>query len=331
MAKKSFKPYGSSNNRNRTLNNKKSQSTSILKKSKKNNDDIDKAFEATTKIRIDSSRINDAESLDTSFLEGRLDKKVRNNKKAKEKILKEKKQVIFNFEIIKWIFFSLAFLCIVILAIIYLKNSPLFKIEYEAKENKKSIINEKKKDEEVVKIDSNYLFVGDLYIDKLDFKNSDYHYVKSFEKDLTTEKLLDNMKKMIYDFNPSDIFIQIGIYDIDNDVSIDEFVSNYKEIIDEIKKNRPYANINIMGIYFINEDVDGYDSEIYSDKVNNNIINKFNNKIKKIADDKGVNYFDVDILSNDSNKLDSRYTDNGIYLNDDGNEKIVKRIKEYLE
>ena len=34
--------------------------------------------------------------LDTSFLEGRLDKKSKDNIKTKEKILKERKQVLFN-------------------------------------------------------------------------------------------------------------------------------------------------------------------------------------------------------------------------------------------
>ena len=333
MTKKNVKPYGSSNNRNRTLSNKNNSTTSVLKKNKNQVNNNDNSLEATTKIRIDSGRINDAESLDTSFLEGRLEKKVRDNNKAKEKILKEKRKILFDFEIIKWIFFSLAFLCIVILAVIYLKNSPLLKVDTDSTiDNKKSFVYREKENvaEENI-IDSNYLFVGDTYIDKLDFSSLDYHYVKSFDNDLTTEKLLDNMREKIYVFNPSDIFIQVGINDLKDDVSIDDIISNYSEIIDKIKDNRPYANINIMALYYLNDDVDDYDSEVYGDNVDNDKIKKLNNRLNKMSVEKKVKFIEINDLFNTSDKLNSQYTDDGIYLNKDGNKLFIKRIKEYLE
>ena len=68
---------------------------------KKKTDNIQKkremdreTLENTMRIRIDRERIEDSESLDTSFLEGRAHKRVQNNKTAKEKILIEKKPTI---------------------------------------------------------------------------------------------------------------------------------------------------------------------------------------------------------------------------------------------
>ena len=330
MAKKTVKPYGSSNNRNRTLSNKKISGTKIPKKNKKQNDNSDNSLENTTRIRIDSSRINDAESLDTSFLEGRLDKKVRDNNKAKEKILKEKKQIIFDFEIIKWIFFSLAFLCVIVLAIVYFKNSPLFKID-DSDVTIKEIKNNTTNNNSDGIVDSNYLFVGDYSINKLDFSDLDYHYVKSSENELTSKKLLDNVRNMVYDFNPSDIFIQVGVYDLKEDMSNDDIVSNYRDIINGIKKNRSYANINVVSLLYINEEVEEYDSNVLGDNVNNDKIKKLNNEIKSLCDDKNVNYIELNDLYNSSGDLDSKYTENGIYLNDDGKELVIKKLKEYLE
>ena len=331
MTKKNIKPYGSSSGRNRTLSNKNISGLGTKKKVKKQKESGDNSLEATTKIRIDSNRINDAESLDTSFLEGRLDKKVRDNSKAKEKILKEKKQIFFEFEIIKWIFFTLAFLCIIILAIIYFKNSPLFKIDDNSVPISDKSVKKQEKDENNVVIDSNYLFVGDFYIDKLNFDDLDYHYVKSSDEKLTTESLLEDMKSKVYDFNPSDIFIQVGVNDLNDDVSIDDIISNYNKIISEIKKNRSYAKIYIIALNYINNDIDEFDSSILSNNVDNDKIKKLNNELKTLAENEKVNYIEIDELYTDNDKLDSRYTDNGIYLNDDGNKIVIESVKDYLE
>ena len=143
MSKNSVKSYGSTTNRNRTINNKKNNN-----KNKREDKSIDKSLENTTRIRIDDNRINDAESLDTSFLEGRLDKKSKDNIKTKEKILKERKQVLFNFEIIKCVFFGLAFICVFVLGFVFLRDSSLFKIKSISNIERKKDTDEKKKDVE---------------------------------------------------------------------------------------------------------------------------------------------------------------------------------------
>ena len=51
--------------------------------------EIDENKEDTLNLHVSEERINDAESLDTSFLDGRAQKKVVKNSREKEKILKE--------------------------------------------------------------------------------------------------------------------------------------------------------------------------------------------------------------------------------------------------
>ena len=53
-----------------------------------------KGLDVTTRIRVDEIRLNDSDSLDTSFLEGRVDRQAKkNSKKVTEKILKDNGQL----------------------------------------------------------------------------------------------------------------------------------------------------------------------------------------------------------------------------------------------
>ena len=73
-------PYNNKQNRTSTVKNKEDKELSKTKK-----------LENTVRIRIDEDRLNDSDSLDTSFLSGRV-----NTKAQKEKILRERKEHIIN-------------------------------------------------------------------------------------------------------------------------------------------------------------------------------------------------------------------------------------------
>ena len=118
--------------------------------------DKDKKLEDTTRLRIDEERLLDAESLDTSFLDGRKGKIISNDTHKKEKILVEKKSHDGIIQFIKVLFYSLVIIALVILSISTLKKTDV----------------EKDEDEEVVeevKIDYNFVFVGDFHNKSLSF------------------------------------------------------------------------------------------------------------------------------------------------------------------
>ena len=71
-------------------------------KAKKTNQSKKPNIEYTTRIRIDKERLEDSDSLDTSFLEGRIEKKFRTNKKAKENLLHPSNSY-FSFSFLKHI------------------------------------------------------------------------------------------------------------------------------------------------------------------------------------------------------------------------------------
>ena len=268
---------------------------------KRKNENSNKKFDVTTRIRVDELRLNDSDSLDTSFLEGRvglageghyagfLEGRVerqsrKDTKKVKEKILKDNSKKIKLLDKIKKILFGLAIITCIILLSIYLvnfiKSNHIFS-DLDKKENN-NVVDEKDDKKEVSKIDDNYLLVGDYIIDEfnLDDYDLDYHYVKSVNKGLTTRKLADSMNDYVYKYNPSIVFLQVGIYDLNDKTDIKDIINNYKQIIDNIKENRSYADICVESLIPINRNAKDFDEDFFNDDLDNDDIKEFNSKLK---------------------------------------------------
>lgn len=325
MANKVSKSYSSTAKSKKAVSNKSKAKTKNV-----NNTDV------TTRIRIDDVRLNDSESLDTSFLEGRYEKnEKKNSKKVKEKILKDTSKRDHKISVVKKIC-MIVFIIILIVLFIFLLVCLCSKIsdslKKSSKKNKEEVVEMKKKKEKVV-VDRNYLFVGDFNTCRFDLEEYDLddHYVKSCDDDLTTEGLLDDLKTRVFDYNPSIVFIELGIVDMNEDISGDNLIVNYGEIIDQIQNKRPYAEIYLVSIYPINRDVDNFDDEIISKDISNDDIKSVNKRIKKLADTKKINYLNVNEMLLKEDDLDKDYTDNGIYLNEDGYKQVLKVINKVIE
>ena len=68
--------------------------------------------------------------------------------------------------------------------------------------------------------------------------------------------------------------------DLNNDDSEEDIVNRISRIIDEIKENRPFADIYVESIYPINMDVEDYDEDILDDSVTLKKISSLNKEIK---------------------------------------------------
>lgn len=306
------KVYDSSNrNMNR---NKKRRSKSSFEKN-----DLD----FTTKIRIDQERLDDSDSLDTSFLEGRLGKQVKNNKKAKDRLLKEPSQNILATIPFKQIFILAFLLAFIISIIIFLPS-----IHFNTVSQGESAASSDVKVVEETIVDDNYVFVGDFHTEKLDFSEVSFPYVMISDKKYDTSDILDDMNGKIYQYNPSVVILELGINDLDNDVSEDEIIENVEEIIDGILENRPYAKIYVESLYPINKEVEDYDKDFLDDSIENEDISSINIKLKKLVKEKKVFYLDVYQEISEKKQLKEEYTDNGVTLNKKGSEKVFQFITE---
>ena len=283
-----------------------------------------KKLEHTTRIRVDSKRINDLDSLDTSFLEGRLAKKTKNNRKAKEMILNEKRQVIDHLDILKKILFSLSLLSVLILSILYFVNHQELFIKKNS--NKKEKVIDKIDDQSNFVLDKNYIFVGDFSLKKIDYDSFSVPTIVKVDDDYQTKDILDHMNDFIYRYNPSFVYIGIGMNDLEEEIEITEISSNIEKIVKSIKENRPLAKIMIQTVYPINEEMK---TDVFS-HVTVDSINELNKEIKKIVENEDILIIDMYQILSFKDVLRKKYSEDGVHLNDLGYSIISEKIKKVV-
>lgn len=295
-------------------------------------------------LKFDDERLTELDSLDTSFLEGRINKKSKEKKakkindSLKKDNIKEKVERNIPFYL-KASLLVLCIICGVILVAVasaYQLNSikeDKKKTEEVNKKNTSKEINKDKNEKKIV--DENYLFVGDILTKEYDLKEyySDSPVVNSSNDSLTTHELYDNLKNYIYIYNPSKVFIEVGTFDFTRDDSTVTIVKYISSIIKEIKNNRPFAEIYVESIYPIN---DSDDEIIKSEEVDgrtNAVIENANKSIKEICEENDVTYIDLysDLYSEEDEGLKLDYTTDGFHLSDEGYNVITTKIKRYLK
>lgn len=281
-------------------------------------------------FKFDNERLAEVDSLDTSFLEGRI----KNKKKIVEEEIKTKKasknkKNNYVEELPKRrVPILLIILLMILAAISGFSGCYFFVTKTEIVEKEKKIIKEKKV------VDDNYVFLGDSITHYYDLEKhfKDMPVVKSGVCGHTTKDILDNMEEKVYRYNPSKVFILIGTNDyvlLDGNESIEK---NIKEIIEGIQKNRPLAEIYIESIYPVNKsDDDKIDEDMVGKRENSDII-KGNEIIKKIAKEKKITYIDLysKLLDEDKENLKIEYTEDGLHISDEGYEVITEELKKYM-
>ena len=306
------------NNKNNNANHKKTKNEELKKKSRDK-----KNLQNTTRIRIDKERINDSDSLDTSFLEGRNKTKVEKDKKEKQKILKSKSKNSYlkNLEILKKVAYLLSILCLIILLIIILINNDFF-----AETTPKQI---EEKPEETV-IDDNYLFIGDFYTENMDIKDLGFSfpYVKISSLNMTTSDILENMQEKIYIYNPSAVILEVGIEEILQKEELENIILRIEKIIKEIQENRPYAKIYIESLYPVNNTIEGYPENYL--EIDNDFIKEMNRKLQEKTVSLNADYIDLFSILSENNQLKEEYTTDGISLNENGYKMIWQQIETVL-
>lgn len=276
----------------------------------------DKKLEDTTRIRVTEDRINDAESLDISFVDG-------NNKKTnKEKILKEKKDHSFLYGILKTMVLFLIVAVLFVFAFMYARDNNLLENVFHIKPQ----IKVKVKEKEVKSMDYNYLFIGDYHTCGLEFDEFYKPYVNICNDEYTTDDILDDLRDYVYVYNPTDVFIELGNNDLSDENSISDMVNNLKRIVRGIQNNRSLATIYVESLYPINDSIDEFNGDISIES-----IKTANSEIKSMCKSLDVNYIDMysELSLNDLLKED--YTIDGIKLNSDGYKKVFKIINRYIE
>ena len=297
-----------------TINNKsKSKST---KDTKNTNTSKNKDLDATT-------------NLDISFIDGKNKKKpvlekteildVEEIVKANEAFNSEKPTSDF-----KMVSLILGGVCLAL----------MFTVCYFLLNGSTTNLIQKEIIKEVPVVDDNYVFLGDSITDWYDLDKyfEGLPVVNSGVSGYSTNNILNNMNKMVYQYNPSKVFILIGINDLELKVDDNVVVNNIRKIVQGIKKNRRYAKIYVESIYPINNsDDDKIEGSIINGNRKNSDIIDINNKLVKLTKEEGATYIDLHKeLVDDNGLLKIEYTVDGLHLSSEGYEKVTEVLRKYI-
>jgi Lysophospholipase L1 and related esterases len=125
---------------------------------------------------------------------------------------------------------------------------------------------------------------------------------------LNTISALDQVDKVV-SYNPDKLFILLGINDIWEGGSIDEYIDRYKNLITEIKK-RTNCAIYIESLLPVSQYAIDRNSQI-----SNEIIDNANSKIENMTEELNIKYIDVNSgLKDEKGNLRSEYSNDGVHL-----------------
>ena len=243
---------------------------------------------------FDEKRLKDVQSLDTSFVEGKV--KAKELKDDLNKADKPIKTHNFGKALGK------IFLCI-----FFLLLGALLTYLYFRKDINKVKVKEKIVEKEVKVTDKNYVFLGDHVFSNYDLTKyiSDDRVVNSSDEDDTSELLLKNIKTRVLVYNPSDVFISTGSNDYIKGLTNEDI------------------NIYVLSVLPVGKT---------SKSRNNETISNLNESIKVLCEENNINYIDLySLLINEEGYLSEEYSKDGLNLNEEGYSVVTTTLSEFFE
>jgi lysophospholipase L1-like esterase len=141
-----------------------------------------------------------------------------------------------------------------------------------------------------------------------------------------TYGVLERLRE-ITEGQPAKVFVLIGINDIEHNIPDSLIVNNYRRIIRQIKAESPRTKIYFHTLLPVNNEFTQFKKHYNKDEH----IAFVNTELKKIAAEEKITLIDLHPHFLDaSNKLDKRYTVDGLHLNAEGYKVWAGILKQYL-
>lgn len=135
----------------------------------------------------------------------------------------------------------------------------------------------------------------------------------------TTDNVLERMDTIL-STNAKTAYVMLGVNDVLVGTSIEDIISNYREIVDTLKSN----NIEVI----MQSTVQCHIHRCAQDKIDN--VNILNERLEKLAEDEAIDFVHLEGLS-DQTGLSDEMTYDGIHLTPDGYKVWLSQIAEHLE
>lgn len=171
--------------------------------------------------------------------------------------------------------------------------------------------------------DADIVFIGDSLTSSVDFQSS-FPDKKIINLGLSGDSLdgIHRRSSIIPHFSPEMIFVEGGVNSL-NSLSLDDLVSNYSTMIDEIIQTNPVSKIYIQSIL-----------PISNSRENKNLTNKnilsMNAKLLEIANKYGAVFVDLFSVYASSGEMNPSYTTDGIHLTEESKQLWINALVPYI-
>lgn len=198
--------------------------------------------------------------------------------------------------------------------------------------NKNQNYQVKTKNINLINREENIVFLGDSITEiyPIDEMYGNLPIVKSGVSGYTTNDVLEKMNKMVYQYNPTKVFILIGTNDFReecNEETMNKVINNINNIVTKIKKNRKNTKIYIESIYPVNDEMD---EDMVAER-DNKVIIETNNLLKKYCKKNKIEYINLyDELTDENGNFNEKYTYDGLHPNTMGYGRITRILLPYI-
>lgn len=149
----------------------------------------------------------------------------------------------------------------------------------------------------------------------------------------TTDDFLAEIDTVLFDLEPSKVFINIGTNDInerpDGEFWQDHLLRNYEKILGQMKQRLPQTRVFMMAYYPVNEKV--LDAAGKLNTRTNATLKDTNVKVAQLAEKYGYTYIDVnDGIKDESGALRKDITVEGMHIYAGGYQSIFDALKKYI-
>jgi lysophospholipase L1-like esterase len=124
---------------------------------------------------------------------------------------------------------------------------------------------------------------------------------------------------------PAKIFLLIGINDLAREIPDERIIQNYRQIVQQIRRDSPRTRIYLQSIFPTNDAFPQFKRHQGKEAH----VRALNDALRQLASESGQTYVDLHpYLADSTGKLDARYTNDGLHLLGAGYMQWVKALRE---
>lgn len=144
--------------------------------------------------------------------------------------------------------------------------------------------------------------------------------------------VISGIKERLYqvvDGKPGKIFLLVGINDVSHNLTAERILSEYEDLVKEIREKTPETRLYIQSIMPIDNGFNRYKALIGKE----NVVTEINNGLPEIARKYGATYIDLWPTLSDraTGKLKKKFTNDGLHLTGAGYAAWVDAIRGFVE